>query len=117
MRHVLIIPIPNCGVLVVCRLAQFLIGQFDGPLGRIQPFELVSWLRNGMTRSIQGESDEAKRAQSKLLLKWGGLPMMVKSLTGPNGTTMHLGGCFRQWLPIVDMRCKYTNSCGTSKLP
>ena len=41
-------------------------------------FELVAWLRDRYD-SIKGESDEAKRARSKLLLKWGGSHMMVKS--------------------------------------
>ena len=45
-------------------------------------FELVSWLR-GQYDSIQGDSDEAERARSKFLLKWGGSPMMVKSSSGP----------------------------------
>ena len=45
-------------------------------------FELVSWLR-GRYNSIEGNSDEAERARSKFLLKWGRSPMMVNSALGP----------------------------------
>ena len=45
-------------------------------------FELVAWLR-GRYDSIQGDSNKAAMASSKFLLKWGGSPMMIKSLTGP----------------------------------
>ena len=45
-------------------------------------FELVSWLRRRYD-SIEGNSDEAERARSKFLLKWGGSLMMVKSSSWP----------------------------------
>ena len=45
-------------------------------------FELVAWLRDRYD-SIQGETEEAERARSKFLLKWGGSPMMAKSSSRP----------------------------------
>ena len=45
-------------------------------------FELVSW-RRGWYNSIQGESDEAKRAREKFMLKWGRCPMVVRSSSRP----------------------------------
>ena len=45
-------------------------------------FELVAWLRDRYD-SIQGETEEAERARSKFLLKWGGSPMMAKSSLRP----------------------------------
>ena len=45
-------------------------------------FELVAWLR-GRYDSIQGNMEDAERARSKFLLKWGGSPMMAKSSSRP----------------------------------
>ena len=45
-------------------------------------FKLVTWLC-GQYDSIQVDLDEAERASSKFLLKWGGSPMMVKSSMRP----------------------------------
>ena len=45
-------------------------------------FELVAWLR-GRYDSIQGNTEDAERARSKFLLKWGGSPMMAKSSSMP----------------------------------
>ena len=64
---------------------KFVFQQQKFPSGKVFLniwFELVSWLR-GQYDSIQGESNEAERARSKFLLKWGSSPMVVRSSLGP----------------------------------
>ena len=67
------------------RRCMFVFQQRKLPSGEVLLniwFELVSWLR-GQYNSIVGNSDEAERARSKFLLKWGRSPMMVNSASGP----------------------------------